>query len=434
MDHFKQSCTVNSTDSDLHFRKLYMEKVNLYLSQESGAKNINRISIDSELIGFCIDKLHVGKSPGLDKLQAEHLLYAHPVLYVILARLFKFMITNGCVPSAFGAGLLIPIPKDSARKGILSVDQFRGITISPIISKVFEHCLMHIYSRYLVSSDRQFGFKKKISCQHGIFSVRKVIDFFVADNSTVNLCCLDISKAFDRVNHHALFLKLIDRGAPMNFIFVLHNWYSNSYCSVKWGGAISDSFQLSAGVRQGGVLSPILFSVFVNEILVKLDSRGCRVLGLSMGSFMYADDLVLLSSSVTELQDMVNICCEELRTIDLKLNESKSVCIRVGKRFNVACPPITTPTGVIAWSTAATYLGVDIVSAKAFTCCISRSKSKFYASFNAIYGKLGKVNNAIVTLNLIAAMALPVILYASEALRSRRLLLRLENIRGVESS
>ena len=131
---------------------------------------------------------------------------------------------------------------------------------------------------------------------------------------------------------------------------------------------------------------------------------------------MYADDLVLLSSLVTELQEMVNICCEELRSIDLKLNESKSVCIRVGKRFNVACPPITTATGVIAWSTSATYLGVDIVSAKAFTCCISRIKSKFYASFNAIYGKLGKVNNAIVTLNLIAAMALPVILYASEAL------------------
>ena len=77
----------------------------------------------------------MGKSPGLDKLQAEHLLYAHPVLYVILAKLFKFMITNGCVPSAFGAGLLIPIPKDSAKKGILSVDQLERSLLAPSFLK-----------------------------------------------------------------------------------------------------------------------------------------------------------------------------------------------------------------------------------------------------------------------------------------------------------
>ena len=80
------------------------------------------------------------------------------------------------------------------------------------------------------------------TCHINILSY--IIDFLVADNSTVNVCCLDISKAFDRVNHHALFLKLIDRGAPMNFIFVLHNWYSNSYCSVKWAAQSLTHFSL----------------------------------------------------------------------------------------------------------------------------------------------------------------------------------------------
>ena len=61
----------------------------------------------------------------------------------------------------------------------------------------------------------------------------------------------------------------------------------------------------------------------VEGILIKLQNRGCFSQGLNLGSLMYADDLVLLASSVSELQDMINICCNELMLIDLKLNEKK---------------------------------------------------------------------------------------------------------------
>ena len=110
-------------------------------------------------------------------LQTEHLIYSHPILNVILSRLFEQFLKNWFVPASFGQGLLIPIPKDAGKRGILSVDQFRGITISPIISKVFEHCLLLLFKDYLYSSERQFGFKKNIGCAHAIFSVRKVMDF-----------------------------------------------------------------------------------------------------------------------------------------------------------------------------------------------------------------------------------------------------------------
>src|ERR1043165_9690393 len=195
------------------------------------------------------------KHLGKDMLQTEHLIYSHPILYVILSRLFEQFRKNRFVPASFGQRLLIPTPKDSNKRGILSVDQFRGITISPIISKVFEHCLLLLYKQYMFSSERQFGFKKGIGCSHAIFSVRNVINYYVKNNSTVNMCCLDISKAFDRVNHNGLLLKLIERDAPLNFVLVLQNWYGKSFCCVKWGSTVSDSFRLHAGVRQGGVLS-----------------------------------------------------------------------------------------------------------------------------------------------------------------------------------
>ena len=215
------------------------------------------------------------------------------------------------VPEDFKCGMLIPIPKESGAKRALKTDQFRGITISPIISKVFENCLLTIYQDYLRTSERQFGFKKNTSCSHAIYSVRSVIDHFVSNDTTVNICCLDISKVFDKVNHYALFLNLMKRNAPGCFVKVLHNWYVNSVCRVKWGSLLSTPFVLQGGVRQGGVLSPILFLIYVDNILVKLGSYGCVVKGLSMSAFMYADDLILLSPSILELQHMVDLCCKE---------------------------------------------------------------------------------------------------------------------------
>jgi len=93
----------------------------------------------------------------------------------------------------------------------MTFNDFRGIAISPIISKVFEYCLLHSFQSLLATNDNQFGFKKGVSCSHAIHSVRKFIDRHVVAGSTVNLCAVDLSKAFDKVNHHAMFIKLMKR-------------------------------------------------------------------------------------------------------------------------------------------------------------------------------------------------------------------------------
>ena len=191
-DYFSEICTVNSLDSDKEITKCFQMRLTNYMTHCSSMYS----DIDDELIGIAIGKLHAGKACGLDNLQTEHLTHSHPVVKQLLAALFNLMLRVGYVPSDFGRGLLIPIPKDSSSRGIMKVKQFRGITISPVISKIFEHCLLTLYGHFLYSSDRQFSFKKHLGCPHAIFTVRKVIDYFVANGSTVNVCCLDISSAF----------------------------------------------------------------------------------------------------------------------------------------------------------------------------------------------------------------------------------------------
>ena len=75
------------------------------------------------------------------------------------------------------------------------------MSISPIISKVLEHCILNRYGIFLGSSDNQFGFKKSIGCAHAVHVLRSVVDYYVSFGSTVNICALDLSKAFDKMNH-----------------------------------------------------------------------------------------------------------------------------------------------------------------------------------------------------------------------------------------
>ena len=75
---------------------------------------------------------------------------------------------------------------------------------------------------------------------------------------------MDASKAFDRVNHLTLFKKLIDRGTPLIFVRIIMQWYVTQKACVRWGSAVSDNFFVSNGVRQGGILSPLLFNVYMD--------------------------------------------------------------------------------------------------------------------------------------------------------------------------
>ena len=171
---------------------------------------------------------------------------------------------------AFGKGITIPIPKTEGVSGMHQLDSFRGITLSPVISKVFEHCILMFFNDYLYTSMNQFGFKSKLGCPHAIYTVRKVVDYYVNNNSTVNLCFFDMAKGFDKVNHSMLLLKLMKRHVPIALIKLLKFWFSISCNCVRWNNIMSEPYFLTAGIRQGGVLSPILFSIYVDEFFTKI--------------------------------------------------------------------------------------------------------------------------------------------------------------------
>ena len=113
---------------------------------------------DIATVDDVISNLKKGKASGVDNISCEHLQYAHPTVSSCITMLFNLIVTLKYVPAAFGEGIIVPIPKGDRKRNHDKIEDYRGITISCIMSKNFESCLLCYMKRYFVTSNRQFGF------------------------------------------------------------------------------------------------------------------------------------------------------------------------------------------------------------------------------------------------------------------------------------
>ena len=313
---------------------LAQEVEQLMMASSTGKENGNSYVTVGE-VEKCIGNLKRHKAAYLDNISSEHLIYGGPQLTVHMTLLFNSMIHHCFVPNDFCNGVILPLLKN--KHGDASdVNMYRGITLSPVISKLFESVLLCLYDEYLTSDSLQFGFKKNSSCIHALFTVKESVRYFTKRGSNVYCTFLDASKAFDKVLHNGIFKKLLDRKAPVAFVRLLQYWYGNLQCRVKWNNAVGETFAVLCGVRQGGVLSPMLFSLYVNDLIpeLKRSGYGIHVGSLFIGCVLYADDIVLLSAS----------CNWVFTRSDRRTDRSVRLVCPTGrmKRLHV---PIVGPTG-----------------------------------------------------------------------------------------
>ena len=129
-----------------------------------------------------------------------------------------------------------------------------------------------------------------------------------------------------------LFQKLIDRHIPAIVVRLLIFVYEDQQGFIMWNGVRSSSFSITNGTRQGSVLPPTLFSVYIDDLLKQL-RNGCHIDGLWVEAAGYADDLVLLAPSRTTMQSMLYVCEQFARSHNLQFSTnpvpalSKSKCI-----------------------------------------------------------------------------------------------------------
>ena len=145
--------------------------------------------------------------------------------------LFNAMLRHGFVPADFRFGMIKPLLKNK-HGNPTNLDMYRGITLAPALSKLFERVLLSTYGGFLHSDQLQFGFKEQSSCCHALFGFTETVKYFTERGNKVHCAFLDASKAFDKILHNGLFLKLIDKGVPLPFLRILVSWYCKLRCCV----------------------------------------------------------------------------------------------------------------------------------------------------------------------------------------------------------
>ena len=346
-----------------HYKKL-LNSVDSSKSKESVERKLHSIK-DTTIVFRPVDIFNAlkstktGKACGVDGLAAEHFIHASPIIHVYLSMLFNCFITHGYLPEDFMKTAIVPIIKnktgDSSDKG-----NYRPIALVTACSKIFEICLLKMLEMYLDTDDHQFGFKSQHATDMCIFTVKSVIKYYTKQNSSVFTCFLDAAKAFDRVSHWTLFSKLIQRNIPLVIVRIISFWYQTQTMCIKWGKFNSMYFNVSNGVRQGGVLSPKLFAIYIDDLSQDLATckSGCYINEQCMNHVMYADDICLLAPSAMGLQRLLDVCFDFSIRNDIMFNPIKSVCVVFKSKSNkLYCPTVSLDCDILEYTAYTKYLG-----------------------------------------------------------------------------
>ena len=230
-----------------------------------------------------------------------------------------------------------------------------------------------------------------------------MVEYYVNNGSKVYCSFLDASKAFDRLVHAGLFIKLMKRKVPFGFLSIFITWHNGLWCRVRWDDHVSDWFSIMAGVRHGGVLSPDLYSIYVDYfILILIESGvGCHLIRTFAAALFYADDMAVLAPSLKGLQKLLDLCSQYCIEWDIRLNSKKTKDLFFGCK-STPSHSVKLNNDCIPWESKWKYLGIMLKSGVSFGYCIQEMIAKYYRALNALLRVEGRSND-MVMLKLIEA-------------------------------
>lgn len=284
--------------------------------------------INEEFTLAYLKKMKTGKAVGLDGIPARLLKDSAEIICKPLTKIVNSSLATGIVPTDWKTARVIPVSKNARTEDL---NNYRPISVLPLVSKVLERAvhseLYTFFTNNHLLNPHQHGFRKGHSTETATIcftdEVRRSIDQGLLTGSIF----IDLSKAFDSVNHDILLHKLHAYGVRNGELEWFRNYLSNRVQQVCFQNTLSNAEGITSGVPQGSILGPLLFVIFINDLPKALPSSKL---------LLYADDAVIFNSAkdVREIEKSLSNSLNQvqswLRNNCLFLNQSKTECILFG--------------------------------------------------------------------------------------------------------
>ena len=419
-----------------HFHKVHNPDSENVVTDDTGEVNVNdqeEIITDEELdaeisqeeIKRTINKLKAGKAAGIDQISPELLKLAEPGVLSYLGSLFNSIYSTSYFPVEWAKAIVVPLLK---KGDDTNCDNYRGISLLSIVSKIFTSILNKRLYKWAEENDKiceeQAGFRKSFSTTDHIFTLHTIVNSCLFGNrrSKLYVAFIDYRKAFDTIRRETLWQILKKQRVPTKILGVLMSMYKGVKLIVRFGNELSKEVSCPLGVRQGCLLSPLLFSLLITEVAKKVAAGGRAGYQLIPGtreifSLLFADDIVLIAKTPAGLQNQINnlkAASEELG-LEVNLDKTKVMVFRKGgylgraEKWHYGREKIEVVNNYkYLGFTFTTKLSVDTALAE----FAGRAKKKVVIIFRTLF-KLGQID--IKTFfQLFDVQVKPMLLYAAE--------------------
>ena len=435
----EQSSNIDPGEWVNHFMKLYSQQLS---GNEQGGNDQNILDklnelkslpyfssldfrITKEEILIAVGKLKIGKAAGLDRISNELLKYGMPHLVEPMHKLFNLIFSSGILPDSWSISMIKPLYKGGSS---LQTKNYRGVSIMSCVGKVFCSVLNSRIVEYLegqgVPGYHQIAFRRQYRTSDHVMVIQTLINKYIkklqctarAEGKVLFAAFVDLEKAYDT---EALFYKMLNNGIGGTMFRIIENMYSKYVAAVKLESGYTEPFSTERGVKQGCVLSPILFNLYIND-LPDIFNETCDPVKIGdkiINCLMFADDLVLISLTSAGLQ----ACLEKVQnycfTWRLKVNVTKTKVMIFNKSGHIKNNYVFKIDGVqLDIVKEYKYLGVtlNISDSSKQTAKIMKDKA-LKAIFKILKSFNGRPNSVKVGIKLFESLVKPILLYGSES-------------------
>lgn len=275
------------------------------------------------------------KSCRFDKILNEHIKYTLPLLCEIYVKLFNIVLNTGIVPESWTIGIIQPIFKNKGDPS--EAENYRPITLLSCFGKLFTAILNSRLQTFVeinnILNECQAGFRKKYSTVDNMFILSSLIQLLRSKKKSIYCAFIDLKAAFDTIWRNGLWMKLLSYDIKGKIFNVIKNLYGNIKSCIRSNGQISSFFASNIGVRQGENLSPMLFSLFLNDLQDyflngRVDGINIEInqinLFIKLFILLYADDTVIICESPNDLQNALDVYYEYCERWKLQVNATKT--------------------------------------------------------------------------------------------------------------